>query len=394
MLDAISEPKGKILTDRREQATVPLSENIQKILRSGEISAPKLFLEMIRLCWGRKAITPTEYVNFQVYRKDLTWAEKRAFVGQERNFKINCKMAPPETTQMRSFLNDKFAFGILCEQLGIPFTNLQAMYSPDRFTGKNRSLRTAEDIEAFLVNDAILPVFGKPVNEQQALGAARIDHVDSETATAHFANGQVVSIREMAEEIIREFPEGYAFQSVVVQNDDVTKHVGQTLATLRLVTVIDEISPRSLYAIWKLPGVNAMADNFWQDGSMMCAVNAETGVVERCVIGSGPDQQIVETHPVTGQEIVGYQIPFFDECKKLAEDAHSIFPINSVLGWDVGITDDGPVLIECNYNPAHEFLQTVTGKPTLSAEMQANFDRVVARNKKMEDGMRARIYAI
>lgn len=394
MLDTAIETNGKILTDRRVHKTTPLAENIQKILRNGDISAPKLFWEMARLCWGRKAITPAEYINFRVYRQDLSWEEKRGFLGEERNYKENCKLAPPEVTQMRRFLNDKFAFGALCHQLGVPFAETQAMYSPDRFTGTLPSLRTAEDIRDFLLNDAKMPVFGKPVNEQQALGAARIDQVDAETCTAQFADGRIVPIMDMAQEIIAEFPEGYAFQTVIEQHADVSKIVGQTLATLRLVSVIDEKMPRTLYAIWKLPGTDAMADNFWQTGSMLCAVNVETGVVERVVQGTGPDQQSVETHPETGEALVGFQIPHFEACKKLIEDAHAIFPINSLLGWDVGLTQDGPVLVECNYNPGHEFMQHVTGKPAMDAEMKSVFAKVQSRTDKMIEGIKERLYKI
>ncbi len=228
----------------------------------------------------------------------------------------------------------------------------------------------------------------------QALGSARIDQVDADTGTASLSNGDVVSMREMAEEIVADYPDGYAFQSVAEQHSELTKRVGPALATLRFVTVIEDNHPYSLYSVWKLPGENAMADNTWQPGSLMCGMNIESGAVESCILGSGPGQESVDTHPITGEQITGFEIPYFEESKKLVETAHSIFPVNSMLGWDVGITEDGPVLIECNHNPAHEFLQTVTGRPTLTPEMQATFDRVVKRTTRTIAGLKARLYTI
>ncbi len=58
-----------------------------------------------------------------------------------------------------------------------------------------------------------------------------------------------------------------------------------------------------------------------------------------------------ENHPVTGVALRGLKIPYFQEAKefvlKMIDDLH----IEGVIGWDIAIGEDGPLLIEPNGNP-------------------------------------------
>jgi D-alanine-D-alanine ligase-like ATP-grasp enzyme len=46
-----------------------------------------------------------------------------------------------------------------------------------------------------------------------------------------------------------------------------------------------------------------------------------------------------------------FQIPFYQEAKKLAVEAATRVPQLRVVGWDVAIQADGPILIEGNQLP-------------------------------------------
>lgn len=46
----------------------------------------------------------------------------------------------------------------------------------------------------------------------------------------------------------------------------------------------------------------------------------------------------------------------------LARAAHRCFaPDFAIIGWDIGLSDQGPVLIEGNWNPGYNVLQLVHG---------------------------------
>ena len=53
-------------------------------------------------------------------------------------------------------------------------------------------------------------------------------------------------------------------------------------------------------------------------------------------------------HPDTGVAFLGRRVPFFEEAKELACRLHRFIPGVHSVGWDIGITSNGPVFIEGN----------------------------------------------
>ena len=81
-----------------------------------------------------------------------------------------------------------------------------------------------------------------------------------------------------------------------------------------------------------------------------------------------------DTHPNTGKRFVGLRIPWFDEGRKMALSAHKkLAPEAITLGWDIGLCEGAPVLLEVNvwtacydYDP-----QTDAFTPSVEAILRA-----------------------
>ena len=56
----------------------------------------------------------------------------------------------------------------------------------------------------------------------------------------------------------------------------------------------------------------------------------------------------VKVHPDSGHPIEGLTLPFWKAALDLAVNAHREFQEMPSVGWDVAITEDGPVLVEGN----------------------------------------------
>jgi hypothetical protein len=50
-------------------------------------------------------------------------------------------------------------------------------------------------------------------------------------------------------------------------------------------------------------------------------------------------------------------LPHWDEVKALAVRAHAAFAGRLMIGWDIAITEDGPVVIEGNRGPDMDLMQ-------------------------------------
>ena len=67
-------------------------------------------------------------------------------------------------------------------------------------------------------------------------------------------------------------------------------------------------------------------------------------------------------HPKTNIEITGFQLPYFEEVKKVVKEAALESDKILVVGWDVAITDKGPIIIEGNRRPGFDLVQVVSGR--------------------------------
>jgi hypothetical protein len=58
--------------------------------------------------------------------------------------------------------------------------------------------------------------------------------------------------------------------------------------------------------------------------------------------------------PGTGRRFTGFQLPHWAEVRQLALRAAAAFPWTRTIGWDIAISDRGPVLLEGNdrWDPA------------------------------------------
>ena len=66
---------------------------------------------------------------------------------------------------------------------------------------------------------------------------------------------------------------------------------------------------------------------------------------------------LYETHPITGAQIKGFQIPFWKETIEMVKEASTIIPGVGYVEWDIGFTPNGPVFVEANEIPNHNIYQ-------------------------------------
>ena len=63
-------------------------------------------------------------------------------------------------------------------------------------------------------------------------------------------------------------------------------------------------------------------------------------------------------HPITKEPIKGFKIPYWNDVIKLVKKAGLVVEGVGYVGWDIAITDNGPILIEGNVSPGSLVLQT------------------------------------
>lgn len=125
------------------------------------------------------------------------------------------------------------------------------------------------------------------------------------------------------------------------------------LQTMRINTLLERDGRVSiLFYMIKILAGKTVSDNFSMGttGNLIAFGDRGTGVLRGAVniheCGSG--MKAVATHPQTGMTFDGFQLPFWSDAVELVTKGQRCFTELATLGWDVAITDEGPVIIEAN----------------------------------------------
>jgi hypothetical protein len=109
-----------------------------------------------------------------------------------------------------------------------------------------------------------------------------------------------------------------------------------------------------------MPVGSSVADNFAAGGLASAVSKAGR-------LGMGVRKDVLEApvvcHPDTEARIEGETLAGWDEMVALALRAHERATEGTIVGWDVALTPDGPVLVEANLQWCGELVQMAHDLP-------------------------------
>ena len=142
----------------------------------------------------------------------------------------------------------------------------------------------------------------------------------------------------------------YLVEEVAKQCEEISSLHESSINTVRVVTLKGKV----IVAFLRIGNHNNVVDNF-NHGGMAAPINTETGIIEFPAIDKNYNEYKV--HPLSQKDIVGFQIPKWDEVKELCEGAAKVIPEVGLTGWDVCIGSEKTFLIEGNEFPGHDIYQ-------------------------------------
>lgn len=120
----------------------------------------------------------------------------------------------------------------------------------------------------------------------------------------------------------------------------------QSVNTIRYATFYDGKSISVICCFVKIGRGSSVVDNGGA-GGFLAAVDEETGKI--VTPGRTELGEIIDVHPDTGVEIVGYQIPAWGELKSVVAKLVKVLPEQKYVGWDLAWSGtNGWVLVEGN----------------------------------------------
>lgn len=212
-------------------------------------------------------------------------------------------------------------------------------------------------------------LFAKPTNWHQGKGAERL-HYELEGGGPRWRTntGRLLGRDELESYLVErstELGRPFILQGCLVNHPSIRALGNGSLCTLRVMTTRSHPAPAEpLLTVLRVATGDSAADNF-DLGGIATPVDLRTGRCGKAIAKRGeyPVDRF-SVNPDNGAAIEGLEVPYWRESVELAVRAHSLLDHRiPVIGWDVAVLDDGPILIEANDLPCTNIAQMPTGIP-------------------------------
>jgi hypothetical protein len=270
-------------------------------------------------------VTPWFYLRYQLYLSENK-ANKDAFLyGNEAqvlfpHLNKNTKL---------DLVDDKVKFYGICERSGIKIPVIYGIVEPGMPTPE----LPAED------------VIVKPAHGARGVGIELWNY----TKDGRYSNqlGQKLDMdafRKYLDEKADKGKDRLILQKRIISNRQLATLSKNAPVVARIVTLRDIAGTVSfLNGAMLIP----TGSEFLRPGQIVSPVDPTTGILAEAV-SYGIVRKAYPFHPDTNQPITGARVPYWKEAIEAVVKAHAFFPEFFSLGWDVAITEDGPVILEAN----------------------------------------------
>lgn len=192
---------------------------------------------------------------------------------------------------------------------------------------------------------------------------------------------RMMDASELAAHLRRVWRQGGVIQQRLPTHEALTDMSPGALPTLRIVTCLDEEGEPEIcdMALRLSAGGPRPVDNF-NAGNLVLAVDGAGRCGPAWRSGGKRPPSRHSRHPTTGVPIEGALLPDHAAALALAIRAHDRFRKGfTLIGWDIGLTAQGPVLIEGNWNPGTDILQLVNGRGLADSRLGVLYRHALAR---------------
>lgn len=313
-----------------------LKMSLQCTVKKG-YSKYRLLVDMVfsSLVYGSSFV---DYFNFQFYRKNREERKAYATMGVMYKFhkKVNDKNFINRVDDKKQFYKN---FSNFCKK---PYFFLSNQY--DELVNV---LKEKKD-QRIVIKDPV-STGGKGVNivqlnlenEKLYIGTIQVETFLKQ----HFQNNTI-----------------FYFEDFIEQHPLISKISPTGVNTIRIITMINNNNqPEIIGAVFRI-SVDCPIDNY-SAGNLAAEIDIKSGIVMSGGIRkrSSCDDYHIE-HPTTKQPILGFQVPHWDKIANTALDAALVIPQVRTVGWDIAVTENGPIFIEGNSQWNKDTWQIPAGK--------------------------------
>ncbi|MEM9330011.1 MAG: sugar-transfer associated ATP-grasp domain-containing protein [Pseudomonadota bacterium] len=305
----------------------------------------------IETCWkflqaryGTGKLSSGEFLQFGFCDPTNADRDITTFAGKQAQQAFN-KIYNDKTWY--ALTKNKIAFEMLMRGGGMPCPQTIAIYDRKGRGAGAPVLKTTNALEAFLLSEDQYPFFCKPTTGLLSIGSFRIDARRENTLIVNATHEYPVA------EVIRYIqglsPKGYIFQSVLEPHEGFKDINCTVISSLRFLVLNHEKHAKIHSGVLKVPAQGEVADNFWRTGSVIGAIDIDSGKLKRAVLKSDTGVTELKKNDPQAKTLFDFTLPDFEKAKDCVLKGARFMPGVRVQSWDVAITTKGPILLEVNF---------------------------------------------
>ena len=299
--------------------------------------------------WG---CYPYQYYRYDFYRRDcqVTVSEMKDYIP---NFFMYSLFFP------RSFMD----YGILCEHKGITYPFLAGNKIPQprmlfrwddqKFYDEFNTPVSPARIDELISQSTAAKIFVKPSFGLGGKGIMVFGR-KGENAFADEA-GDKLTAAYFRDTVRDGF---YVVQEGVLQNSEMSGLYPHSVNTFRIVTECIKGESRIVYSLIRMGRGGKQVDNA-SSGGLYIKIDPASGILHDYAFSHNRIK--FDVHPDTGFIFNNAKIKHWEEVKDFILLVSKKFREIKYLGWDVAISEEGPLIIEINNGPDIELIQDFYG---------------------------------
>ena len=303
-----------------------------------------------RPLWWRRG-----FLSRSVTLYDLANNDPRDYVTDVQRYTRTKRMVHPH---LQEILDNKFSFFLLMNQLGLKsdVVTLLGLYSRGEVHvfPNDDQVSLAEFLSTRMAVGR--KVFIKPLRGAEG----RFVRAIRRTEDGFVIDGQPATFQEVHDWILAR-PKPMIFEAAVPQAQEQVALNPDATNTLRVLTLPDLTRGKEPFIAVAVQRIGTSLSNHidnWTQGGLSAKIDIETGRLSRASqLPDGRDLVWFASHPDSGAQIEGAQVPFWEEVKELVLDGANRLNFMEYIGWDIIVSPTGPVILEANVNSGMNVLQ-------------------------------------
>lgn len=301
----------------------------------------KVFRDFRKL-YCKKGLTPDEYRDFEFEKQ--TEEFRQTFLGlNEQRFYLDYL----NPVKYYSLARNKYLAHKMLEDTGVRKSELYCYYQPEaRYITNEECSSDIMGVLHILKNKNVQSCVIKTTESSHGDNVwviKDIEYKENDAVMTRFDGQELLLSSVLGREAL-------IFESVIHQTKQFSAFNESSVNTVRFMTTLyPDGSARVIATFMKFGRVGKCVDNAGSGGNVDAAVDVETGRIYNVVQFDGwRKTKEIESHPDSGTQLNGVYIDNWQSIKEEVIKFQQAFPYCKASGWDIAITDNGPVVIEVN----------------------------------------------